>query len=384
VEPKIKIGTVFGVELGLHYSWIVLAVLIAFSLASHFRAVNRDWTESVIWASALLTSVLFFGAIIVHELSHAMIAKMRGLPVSRITLFMLGGAAQIEKEPTDPKTEFWMAIAGPITSMVIGFGLLGVALVAGWSRGAVPATPGQAILVWLGYINIVLAVFNMLPGFPLDGGRVLRAIIWWINKDAARSTRIAVRVGQVVAVLFIVIGIYEVFGGLLISGMWMAFLGWFLLQAANASLMQSQAVSLLRNFLVRDLMTPEWNAISPATSVEDLVHQAILRTGARFFLVIDQGTLLGIVTPMEIRELDRSLWPQTPVRAIMIPTEKIHSVTPDAPAMRALEIMGRENVGQVPVIANGRVAGVVSRRHLLELMQVKSELGYKTSMDRAA
>jgi Zn-dependent protease/CBS domain-containing protein len=384
MKSNIKLGTVFGVELGLHYSWIVIAGLIAFSLAAHFHQVNQNWSDGVVWASAIVTAILFFAAIIVHELSHAMVAKMRGLPVHHITLFMLGGVAQIEKEPADASTEFWMAIVGPLTSLAIGFSLLGIASGLGWTRGLVAPTPGLSILVWLGYINILLGVFNLIPGFPLDGGRILRSIVWGITKDSVRSTRIAVRVGQLVAVLFIFLGIFEVFSGLLVSGIWMAFIGWFLLQAASASYMQVQATSLLHNVFVRDLMTTDWNAVAPNAVVEDLVHQSIFRTGARFFLVVDAGRLVGLVTPTEIRAIEASRWPQTLVREIMVPMDRIQWVAPDTPAMKALEIMGRENVAQLPVLSNGTLTGIVSRGHLLQVIQAKSELSSSTPEKRAA
>src|SRR6266705_5193435 len=212
MQSQIKLGRIFGVEIGLHYSWIVIALLIVFSLAGHFRETNSQWGDGVVLITAVATGVLFLAAIIAHELAHSVVAKSRGVPVRSITLFALGGVAQIEKEAADAKTEFWMGIAGPITSAVIGLVLLGIAAALGWTPASrtlmsTPDTPLLAMLVWLGYINVSLAVFNMIPGFPLDGGRVLRAILWWITGDARRSTRIAAGVGQIVAFGFILLGI---------------------------------------------------------------------------------------------------------------------------------------------------------------------------------
>src|SRR5881397_1671054 len=208
MKAQIKLFKIFGIQIGLHYSWLLIAVLVVLSLAGQFAATNREWGSNVIWGLAILTALLFFAAIVVHELSHAAVAKARGLPVRSITLFALGGVAQIEKEAADAKTEFWMGIAGPITSAVIGLVLLGIAAALGWTPASrtlmsTPDTPLLAMLVWLGYINVSLAVFNMIPGFPLDGGRVLRAILWWLTGDAARSTRTAARTGQGVAFGFI-------------------------------------------------------------------------------------------------------------------------------------------------------------------------------------
>src|SRR5687767_6878451 len=213
MEAQIKLGRIFGVQLGLHYSWLIIALLVTLSLVGQFFAINPSWGSGVIWTTAIITSLLFFTSLIIHELSHAAVARSRGLPVRSITLFALGGVAQIEKDAADAKTEFWMGIVGPITSMVIGGVCLTLAWSFGWSPVREPRTPPMAVLQWLGYINIALALFNMIPGFPLDGGRILRAIVWWVTGDSARSTRIAARVGQAVAFAFIIWGIFRFFGG---------------------------------------------------------------------------------------------------------------------------------------------------------------------------
>ena len=238
MKSQIKLGTVFGVELGLHYSWLVIALLITLSLVAQFHAVNRDWSDALVWSIAVVTGVLFFACLFAHELSHAVVARAHGIPVHKITLFLLGGVAQIEKEASDPKTEFWMAIVGPITSGVLGLVMFALARLSGWTPWTSPTTPGTALLVWLGYINLALGAFNMIPGFPLDGGRVLHAILWWAMDDAERSTRAAAIVGQVIAVLFISFGILRFFQGAGPGGLWIAFIGWFLLQAAGATYIQ--------------------------------------------------------------------------------------------------------------------------------------------------
>lgn len=211
MRSNVKLGTISGIEIGLHYSWFIIAALIAFSLAEHFRQVNPSWGPSQIWIAALVTAALFFATLLLHELAHSLVAQARGLKVRAITLFALGGVSQIEDDATDAKTELLVAIAGPIASLIIGFGCLGIALGLGWQRSTEPQTAVAGVLVWLGYINFALAVFNMIPGFPLDGGRVLRAIVWAITKNSDRSTRIAARVGQFVAFLFILDGIWQFF-----------------------------------------------------------------------------------------------------------------------------------------------------------------------------
>lgn len=384
MKSQIKLGTVFGVELGLHYSWLVIALLITFSLIAQFHAVNRNWSEPAVWITAILTGVLFFACLFAHELSHALVAKARGVPIHKITLFLLGGVAQIEKEASDAKTEFWMAIVGPFTSALLGVILLSLAAVAGWGPRTQPATPVVALLVWLGYINFALAAFNMIPGFPLDGGRVLHAILWWTMGDAERSTRAAARVGQVVAVLFIAFGILEFFQGAGLGGLWLAFIGWFLLQAASASYLQVQSRSLLSGLRVKDVMSNDCKKVDAGTSLEDFVHQILLPTGGRCFVVVRDSHPLGIITPAEVRSVEPKAWPYTSVQAAMLPADKVYFISPEMPAMDALEIMGRKDVNQLPVRSNGRLEGIVTRGHLLQVLRSRAELGVLSNHGKAA
>lgn len=372
MKSQIKLATVFGVELGLHYSWLIIALLITFSLAAQFHATNPSWGEAVIWSAAIVTGALFFAGLFAHELSHALVAKARGIPIHKITLFLLGGMAQIEGEPSKPSTEFWMAIVGPITSTVLGLLLLAIARVVGWLPGTTPATPALAVLVWLGYINLLLAAFNMIPGFPLDGGRVLRAIVWRVTNDARRSTVIAARVGQIVAVLFIGYGIFRFFGGAGIGGLWIAFIGWFLLQAASASYLHSQTSTLLSGMRVRDLMSTDFLTISPEAPLDQFVDE-ILRTGKRCSLVLDGDRLLGLITPQDVRAIDPVQRPGMCVRDAMRPAGKIHFVSPEMPATELLETMAREDVNQLPVTSGEKLVGIVTRSHVLQALQVRSE-----------
>jgi CBS domain-containing protein len=240
-----------------------------------------------------------------------------------------------------------------------------------------------AILVWLGYINLALGAFNMIPGFPLDGGRVLRAIIWWIKKDARRSTQIAARVGQVVALLFIGYGIFNIFAGGMIGGIWIAFIGWFLLQASGASYMQSQMGSALAGLHVRDLMSNDCPWVSPDMPLDQFVND-LLRTGRRCSLVVDQDRLVGLITPQDVRSIDPATWAQKRVADAMRSTSTLHLVPPDMPAYDALETMAREDVNQLPVTSNGHVEGVVTRSHILRLFQLRREWESHHPQDRAA
>jgi Zn-dependent protease len=233
MKASISLGRWFGVPVGLHYSWFIIAWLISLSLASQFAAVNPNWSPGVVWGLSIITALLFFVCIVLHELAHASVARVSGIPVRGITLFALGGIAQIEKDAASPGKEFWMAIAGPIASIAIGIicrVIAGIAFTADPTRLSGLA----AVFGWLAYINVALALFNLIPGFPLDGGRVLRSIVWAITHDVNKATRVAARAGQVVGALFIAIGLFALLVQGDFGGLWIAFIGWFLLEGAQA------------------------------------------------------------------------------------------------------------------------------------------------------
>jgi len=297
------------------------------------------------------------------------VATANGLPVREITLFALGGVSQIEKNPASAKIEFWMAFVGPLTSAVIGVLCLMAERVIG---GA--SDPWTAILLWLGYINLSLAAFNLIPGYPLDGGRVLRAIIWWRTGDAERSTRTAARVGQAVAFVFIAMGIVRFFGGAGIGGLWIAFIGWFLLQAARDSYVQTGLANALNGVRVGDVMARDCPTVDAWLNVQNFVEQELLRTGRRCFIVIEKGEIVGLVTPHEIKRIDRAKWAFTTLRDVMRPLEDMRSVSPNGPLLNALELMNGEDLNQLPVISNGHLEGVLSRAQVLSYLQRRAEL----------
>jgi Zn-dependent protease/predicted transcriptional regulator len=374
MQAQIKLGRIFGIEIGLHYSWLIIALLITFSLAQQFNITNAEWGAAVIWTSAVATGLLFFTAIILHELSHALVAKARGLPVRSITLFALGGVALIERDAEDAKTEFWMALVGPVTSFMIGILCLGLAWTAG-GRGDVGLhTPFTAILMWLGFINIALGFFNLIPGFPLDGGRVLRACIWWVTGNPNRATRIAAQVGQLVAVGFILLGIFRFFGGAGIGGLWIAFIGWFLLDAARASYTQVSTVETLRGVRVGQVMMSGNPEVDSRLNLRNFVDGYLLPTGRRCFVVEQNGQVVGIITPHEVREVQPAQWPYTTIEDVMRPLARLHTISPDIPVTDALEMMTREDVNQLPVVRDGRLTGIISRGHILQLLRTRTEL----------
>lgn len=374
MHSHVTLGRLFGVEIGFHYSWLIIAFLIVLSLVGHFQATHPEWGRAVIWTTAVLTGVFFFSSIIVHELSHAMVARTGGAPVRSITLFALGGVAHIEKEAASPKAEFWMGIIGPITSVAVGLACFGIARLLGWEILANPASPAQAMFAWLGYINFTLALFNLIPGFPLDGGRVLRALVWWATGDMNRSTRIAARVGQVVAFGLIALGFLRFFSSANFSGLWLAFIGWFLLDAARLSVAQVELLTTLRDVRVGDVMSRDCLTVESHADVRTFAEDYLLRTGRRCFLIQDHGHVVGLVTPHELQGVARERWSSTPVTQIMRPLQQLRTVGVTTPVLEALETMSREDVNQLPVVANGQLEGIISRGHILRLLQARAEL----------
>jgi Zn-dependent protease/predicted transcriptional regulator len=373
MQSQIKLGSIFGIRIGLHYSWFLIALLIVFSLSTQFHASQPShWSDGVILTMALTTAVLFFVSLLLHELAHSLVATANNLPVKEITLFALGGVSQIQKNPATPAVEFWMAIAGPLTSAFIG----GFCLAFAHIIGDPASNPWMAILLWLGYINLTLAAFNLIPGYPLDGGRVLRSLIWWKTGSADGSTRTAAKVGQFVAFVFIALGIYRFFGGAGMGGLWMAFIGWFLLQAARESYAQVGFTHALEGVRVSDVMTRDCPTVDGSLNIQNFVDQQLLHTARRCFFVVDhKGEITGLITPNEVKQVDRAKWPFMTVDDLMRPLDDLRAVAPDASLTSALESMGRDDLNQLPVISNSHhLEGVLSRAEVIRYLQTHAEL----------
>jgi Zn-dependent protease/CBS domain-containing protein len=322
---------------------------------------------------AILTGLLFFASLLTHELSHSVYARSHGIPVKEITLFALGGVSQLEKEPATASIEFWMAFAGPLTSAAIGLLCLLLRLIAG-PAAAKAGTPLVAMLSWLGYINFALAGFNMIPGYPLDGGRMMRAVIWWKTGEMDRATRIASRVGQGVGLLFILWGIAQFFSGAGVGGLWFSFIGWFLLTAAGESHRQVSLQHAFEGVTAADVMTNDCPALDGNLNIEHFVNEELLRTGRRCFVITQNGTIAGLLTPHEVKEIDRARWPYTTLSDVMRPLEDLHTVPPETPLKNALEIMGKEDLNQLPVVTNGHLAGIISRAHIVDYLRTRADL----------
>ncbi len=369
MRSQIKLGRILGIQIGIHYSWFLIAFLIVLSLYSRFHMSNGGWSEPVILAMAVGTGILFFVFLLLHELSHSLFAKSHGIPVREITLFALGGVSQIEKNPDSAKSEFWMALVGPLTSAALGAMCLLVRLIAGAA-----SSPAYTMLSWLGYINLALAAFNMVPGYPLDGGRILRAAVWWKSGNLEYATRQAAWVGQVVGGIFIAVGIVQFFGGAGFSGLWIAFIGWFLLQAAGESILEAGIAHVLEGATAAQVMTPDCPVVSGNLTLQHFVEDRLLRTGDRCFMVMDNDGLVGLVTAHEIKTVNRARWPFMTVFDVMRPITEIRTIQPGTPLKAALEIMSRENLNQLPVVKGNHVEGVLTRSRLLSFLHNRFEL----------
>jgi Zn-dependent protease/CBS domain-containing protein len=367
-----KVGRVAGIEIAIHPSWLVIAFLVTYSLAvAQFPSQFAGWSTGLYWSVAAATAALFFASVLAHELSHALVARRLGLKVEGITLFIFGGATSIDSDSRTPREEALIALAGPATS--IGLGIVLLAL-----NGIVAQPQLAALLGWLGFINLLLGAFNLIPGFPMDGGRLLRALIWRLRGDRLAATRSAAGVGRLLAYGLIGFGVFVAFSYEVFSGLWLALIGWFLSNAAEATAVQATIESSLRGVRVRDAMELDPPSISPNETVADLVSERLLRGEDRAFLVRhEDGGLAGLVTLTDVRGLPRDQWDGARVTDIMTRYTDLATITPDAPLTDALALLQERNIGQLPVVDDDarHPVGMVSRSGILRLIETRRRLG---------
>ena len=365
-----NLGKVFGIPFRLHYSWFIVFILITVSLSWYYFPVSYpDWTQLAYWVIGLISSVLFFASVVAHELAHSLVARVNGIPVKSITLFVFGGIAQITKEATRASAELKMAVAGPACSLALGmlFGLLWLL-----SRGI--SEPVVAMAFWLAQVNVVLAVFNLLPGFPLDGGRVFRSIMWRVTGNYKLSTRVATQVGRGVGYLFIVGGVLMMFRAWF-SGLWLVFIGWFLAKTASASYQQSQWREALRGVNASQVMVPDCPLIPSDFTISRLVEEYVFTKGCSLFLITDEEGVKGILTLNDIKAVAQQNWEGTLVGEIMTPVERVKVTHPDQDALSILEEMDENDINQMAVVNEGRVIGLITRDNLMRFLRIHSELG---------
>jgi Zn-dependent protease/predicted transcriptional regulator len=368
--PGLRIGRVFGIPIYAHPSWFVIFALITFSLATQFTHQHPRWSLAQHWSLGILTSLLFFGSVLFHELAHATVAARYRIPVASITLFVFGGVAHIAHEPSSAKEEFHIAVVGPLSSYFLS-GAFWTLLHVFPQREML-----GALAFWLASVNFGLATFNLLPGFPLDGGRIFRAIAWHLTRSYQRATALAARSGRMIAYAMIVLGSWLALSGDFFGGIWIAFLGWFLLNASQEGIAQAVLLSALTGVRVSNVMGREIPSIGGETSLEDYAQQ-VLRTGRLFHFILSDGQLVGLMNVQALNSVPRTQWPDTSVQAAMIPRGKIVSSVPEEPLLPLLKKMIETNVNQVPVLAasDSRVVGIVTRDSILQLIQARNEVG---------
>jgi Zn-dependent protease/predicted transcriptional regulator len=372
----IRIGRILGIPIYIDLSWIIIFGLITYLISNQFGQSNPQWTMTQLWTLGAATSLLFFGSVLFHELSHSVVAQHYKIRVLSITLFLFGGLARIGKEPSKAIQEFNIAVAGPLASAFLAGAFFLSTLVFPDSKIV------GAVSTYLWQTNLALAVFNMLPGFPLDGGRIFRAIVWGTTKDFVRATRVAGASGKLIAYGMIVLGLWLAFGfhgNGRWEGIWLAVIGWFLLNAAQASVAQVTIRETLNGLRASDVMSHEVPAIPANLSLDEYSNE-VLRTGRRVHIVTMDQRLVGMMNVAALNTVPREDWNMNSVQAVMVPRERILWAAPDEPLPTLLDRLVAADVNQMPVVQHSEdgmanIVGMVTRDAILRVIQTRSELG---------
>ncbi|HZP86888.1 MAG TPA: site-2 protease family protein [Burkholderiales bacterium] len=385
----IGIGRIRGIDIRIDWSLAIVFVLITLSLGGGvFPRWHPEWGAALSWITAMFAAVLFFVSVLLHELAHALVGRRYGLPVRSITLFVFGGVADLEREPDAWRAELWMALVGPVASLAIGVLCMVAVNVFTTVAQVDPDNPIDTlarlgplatILAWLGPVNILLGVFNLVPGFPLDGGRVLRAALWGFTGDIYRATRWATGLGRAVGWTLIAIGFamiwgvrVPIFGTGPIGGMWLALIGWFLSNAALMSYQQMVARRRLEGVPVSQVMMSRFVSVGPDMALAQLIEEHLLRTDQRAFPVVENGRLVGLVCLDDVRKIDPIERDRRIVRDIMTPASSLVTIAPGQDAAEALQIISRREVNQLRVVENGCIEGLVRREDILKWLALRS------------
>ena len=360
-----KVGSIMGIPIRVHFSWLIVFGLITWLLSSrYFPAVAPDLPIASYWVKGALAALLLFASVAFHELAHSYVAQKYRLTIESITLFIFGGVAQLKGDPPHPRAEFWIAIAGPLSSFFLsGVFLLLSMSVAGGTR---------ALFAYLAQINFIIAVFNLIPGFPMDGGRVLRSAIWGKKKDYFYATQKASSIGRGIALFFIFFGLFSIFRGGM-GGLWLMFIGWFLYSAAQASYQQATLQETLSGIKVKDIMAKDMVTLNPSVSLEEAVDRYFLKYGYGGFPVMEDGKFLGIVTLKEVKNVPREDWGRVKVSEAFIAHEKRWEVSSDADVMKALELMIKEDKGRIVVTEKDNIIGLITRNGIARYVQIKGK-----------
>ncbi len=367
-----RAGRILGFDVFVHWSWLIIFSLFTWSIASEYLPdVYPEWTARQRWSAGAVTSLLFFISVLAHELSHSVMARRRGIPVGSITLFIFGGVSSLGGEARSARDEFWIAVVGPLTSFAVA------AICGGVWLGARSADVDvvKAIAGYLASLNLTVGIFNLLPGFPLDGGRVLRALVWGAKRNMLEATRIAANAGRAVAGILIAFGILSVVAGA-VGGLWMVFIGWFLWNAAESSYQQLIIQRSFEGLGVAPAIERDVPRVSPDTSLRALAHDYILKQNRRAFYVaaVEQGDILGLVTLADLHKVPDEEWDATSVYRAMTPRARLITATPRIDALAAVQLMAQHNINQILVIEDGLPAGLLTRAALLSVIQLRTEI----------
>jgi Zn-dependent protease len=369
-RQNLPLGRILGITIGLDYSWFLIFALLTWMLgSSYYPAEFKNWPPLLYWFMGAVTAVMLFASVLLHELGHSVVAIRYKIPVRSITLFIFGGVARIGAEPPSAIAEFWIAVAGPIVSLSLAM------LFSALKPVTTGIEPLLGLVKYLAYINFALVLFNLIPGYPLDGGRVFRAIVWAVTKNMRRATLMAANVGRFFGFLFIFAGVLRIFSGDFGGGVWIAFIGWFLENAASAQIQQVMFQGLLAGHKVAQVMSSHCVAIPAELTLQQMVDEHILRGGLRCFLVNRGSETVGLMTLHRVRTVPRGEWQATSVAQAMLPLDNMMSISPDEELWTALQQMDRDGVNQLPVMTNNQVVGMLSREDVVTFLRTVQELG---------
>ncbi len=362
-KNQIRMGKVYGIPLTFDFSWFVILFFLTWLLAeSYFPKEYKGWEVGWYWIIGSATSILFFFSVILHEVGHSYVAKKFHYNVKQIKLFIFGGISEITEEPKKASEEFLIASAGPVVTFILS-GIF--YLLAYLTKSNIYL---YALFHYLGVINLILAVFNLIPGFPLDGGRIFRAIIWGVKKNFQQATHIAASVGRVFGFIFIAIGFLEIMAGLWVDGLWIAFVGWFLESAAFSLVQRQEITKLLSGHTVEDALSKAYGLVPYNTTILEFVENELLMRNRRFFIVEQLGKNIGLITIHDIHKVPKEKWKEITVAEIMKPISEIKTVDVNLPLVEALKLMDEEGVNQLPIVEDDEIIGVLTRESLISLL----------------
>ena len=369
---RVPLFNLFGFQVKIDLSWFILAVLITWSLAKGlFPHYFEGLSNATYWWMGVAGALGLFVSIIFHEFCHSIVAKHFGLPMKGITLFIFGGVAEMSEEPQSPKAEFFMAVVGPVSSIFLGlilFLVLAIGKTMGWPE------PVNGVLVYLAWLNILLAGFNMVPAFPLDGGRILRSILWAIKKNIRWATRIASSFGSAFGMILIIFGIVSFIGGNFIGGLWYFLIGMFIKGASNMSYQQLLIRSALSGEPIQHFMKPDPVTVPPSISIRQLLDDYFYKYHYKMFPVVDGNRLLGCISTSEVKEVPRDQWSSHAVGDLAKPCSEANTVSPQTDATSALSLMHRTKNSRLMVVDAGRLVGIITLKDMLKFLSMKIDL----------